>query len=66
MRSYRSRLGPYLSITDIFTRGETHTGRRLPRDNRGSEWYDAAINQGMARVTGKHHKLEESGKDSPS
>lgn len=44
-------------MTDILRQeGKKHTGT-MPRDDRGRDWIDAAIIQGMPRIYGHHQKL---------
>lgn len=35
---------------------------RLPCDHRSRDWSDVMTSQGIPRIAGNHHKLEEAGK----
>lgn len=52
--------GPPPKMTGVLIRGdrERHTGR-MPCEDRGRDWSDVPIRQGMSRIAGQNKKLEE-------
>ena len=61
--SHWIRLGPKSKITGGYsykkgalTCRDTNTQERRPHENRGRDWSDTPVNQGLPRIAGKHKK----------
>lgn len=50
-------------MTGVFTFGDRHRKGRWPCEDRGRNWSDVTINQGLPRIT-DNHKLKEATTDS--